>query len=322
MAGRILVTGSSGFVGGALGARLRAAGWAVTGLSRGAPRDGACDVHVAHDLTRPLPADLGRFDAIVHCAALASPWASPAAYEAANVTGLRHMLEFAAASGAGRFVFLSSTSVHYRFGDSVGMSGEEPWPERPINLYAASKRRGEAMVRASDLPWTIVRPRAVFGPGDTVVFPRILQAASRGMLPRLRRSDGVRPVADLLYIDNLTWFLQRVLELGAPGVFDISDGRPREIEAMLDEVLTTLGLPLPAREVNVGTAMALARALEFVSATFQGWKEPPVTRFGVSSLAYSRTVDVTRARALAGEPPVSQEEGMAAFVAWQKAQAA
>lgn len=322
MAARILVTGTSGFVGGALGARLRRAGCEVTGVSRRAPREGACDAALAHDLTRPLPPDLGRFDAIVHCAALASPWAAPSAYEAANVTALRNMLDFAKASGSGRFVFLSSTSVHYRFGDSVGMSGEEPWPEEPINLYADSKRRGEAMVRDSGLRWTIVRPRAVFGPGDTVVFPRILQAARIGMLPRLRRADGVRPVADLLYIDNLTWFLQRVLELDADGVFDISDGRPREIEGMLDEVLGRLGLPLPTREMQVSTLMALARVLEFISATFQNWAEPAVTRFGVSSLAYSRTVDVSRARALAGEPPVSQEDGMAAFVAWQKAQPA
>lgn len=322
MAARILVTGTSGFVGGALSARLRREGYDVTGVSRREARDGACDVCLRHDLTTPLPTDLGRFDAVVHCAALASPWAAPSAYEAANITALRNVLDFARASGSGRFVFLSSTSVHYRFGDSVGMSGEEPWSDPPINLYAASKRRGEAMVRDSGLRWTIVRPRAVFGPGDTVVFPRILEAARRGMLPRLRRADGVRPVADLLFIDNLTWFLQRVLELDTDGVFDISDGRPREIEGMLDEVLGRLGLPPPTREVNVGTAMAMARVLEFVSAAFQNWAEPAVTRFGVSSLAYSRTVDVSRARALAGEPPVSQDDGMAAFVAWQKAQAA
>ncbi|MGE0045363.1 MAG: NAD-dependent epimerase/dehydratase family protein, partial [Hyphomonadaceae bacterium] len=92
MAARILVTGSSGFVGGALGRWLREhEGAHVTGLSRTPPREGACDERVAHDLALGAPF-LPAYDAIVHCAALAAPWAKPAAYERANIDGLRHML--------------------------------------------------------------------------------------------------------------------------------------------------------------------------------------------------------------------------------------
>ena len=73
-------------IGHAIGARQ--GGQLVTGLSRRPPRPEACDAHIAHDLTRPLPPEAGRFDVVVHCAALASPWASPRAYEDANILGL------------------------------------------------------------------------------------------------------------------------------------------------------------------------------------------------------------------------------------------
>jgi nucleoside-diphosphate-sugar epimerase len=317
---RVLVTGSSGFVGGALGRRLRSAGSAeVTGLSRNPPRPEACDRFIAHDLAAgPPPDDVGPIDVVVHCAALALPWAAPTAYVRANIDGLRHMLEFSARAEVRRFVFISSSSVHYAFADQYGLTEETPWPEQPINLYAASKRRGEAMVRASGLPWTIVRPRAVFGPGDTVVFPRILRAASEGVLPRLTRADKVTPRANLLYIENLCWFLQRVLELDAGGVFNLADEEEIPTPALLDEVLARLGLPPPQRSLPVGAALAAAGAFEAMSRMFGGWREPAVTRFGVASLAYSKTFDLSRAHAVLGRPPVALRDGLDDFIAWQK----
>jgi 2-alkyl-3-oxoalkanoate reductase len=319
---RALVTGSSGFVGGALGAFLRARGWEVAGVSRTPPRPGACDRFVACDLSQGPPDGVGPVDAIVHAAALAAPWGSPAAYRAANVDALLHMLAFAAGAKPRRFVFVSSTAVAYAFRDQEAIGEDTPWPQRPINLYAASKRAGEALVRGSGLPWTIVRPRAVFGPGDTVVFPRILHAAARGMLPRLTRTDGVRPHANLLYIDNLCWFIARVLERDAPGVFDLADDPPVDTWALLDDVLARLGLPPPRRRVPVRAALAAAGAYEAAWRLAKGWAEPPVTRFGVASLAFSKTFDLARAHAALGRPPVSLAQGLDAFVAWRGAQGA
>lgn len=317
---RVLVTGSSGFVGGALGAALRRAGRTVVGLSRTPPRPDACDLHIRHDLTQQLPDTIGPCDVVVHCAALASPWAAPQDYEAANIVGLRNILDWAEANAVPRFVFISSSSVQYAFADQLDLAEETPWPEQPINLYADSKRRGEAMVRASSLDWTIVRPRAVYGPGDTVVFPRILHAAKKGVLPRLRRVDRKVPSIDLLYIDNLCWFLERILDGGHGGVFNLADGQSMETPALLTTVLSRLGLPEPRLELSVGAAMALAGAFEFTSRWLQNWREPPVTKFGVASLAYSKTIDTRKAVSLLGTPPVSFDDGLDAFIRWQAEQ--
>lgn len=316
----VLVTGTSGFVGAAVGRRLRALGASVTGLSRSPPRDGACDRHVRHDLASPLPDDLPRFDAIVHCAALASPWAKLSAYRLANVVGLERMLAFAQRRPPERFVFLSSSAVHYSWGDTTEVTETTPWPGQAINAYARSKRLGEAMVRKSDLPWTIVRPRAVYGPGDTVVFPRILHAARAGVLPDLIRFDGVVPRADLLFVENLAAYVGRILEVDAGGVFLLTDGSAVEIPAMLREVLSALGLPGPKRRVPVAAALAAAGAMELASVMLNDWREPAATRFGVSSLGFSRTFDISRALECLGPAPFTREHGMAAFIDWQRKQ--
>jgi nucleoside-diphosphate-sugar epimerase len=318
---RVFITGSSGFVGGALGAWLRHRTSAtVVGLSRSPPRPEACDIHIRHDLTNPLPDSVEPCDVLVHCAALASPWAAPQDYEAANILALRNVLAWAEAKAVPHFVFISSSAVQYAFADQLELAEDTPWPADPINLYASSKRRGEAMVAASPLNFAIVRPRAVYGPGDTVVFPRILQAARKGVLPRLRRRDSKVPRISLLYIDNLCWFLERILDSGQSGVFNLADGQSVETPALLTTVLSRLGLREPQLELGVGAAMALAGAFELRSRWLQSWREPPVTKFGVASLAYSKTIDMRKAEQLLGVPPVRLEDGLNAFLQWQSEQ--
>jgi nucleoside-diphosphate-sugar epimerase len=319
MSCRVLVTGVSGFVGGALGVHLRSlGGYHVTGISRGAARDGAVDEFRAWDLTQPLPADLGTFDAIVHAAALSAPWGAPAAFQAQNVQATRNMLAFARGSGCRKFVFISSSSVYYRHGDQLGITEDTPFPTKPINEYAATKVEGERLVRESGLPAVILRPRAVFGPGDTVLFPRILRAARKGVLPRMKRSDGTAPLGDVIYIENLSHYIERALALPCEGAFNLTNNEPVDLFAFLRDVVVRLELRPAERAVPVPLAFAIAGAMEWGSRLLGGYREPPITRFGVEVMAYSKTFNVTRAVETFGPPPVSLAEGVERFVQWQR----
>lgn len=323
MADRILITGTSGFIGSALGRMLRERqGFEVFGVSRRPPLAGATDDHLAHDLSAPLPSSVPRADVIIHCAARASPWGSEQDYHRDNILTLQHMLDFAERAKPRRFMFISSSSVHYGFADQEGLREDTPWPARPVSRYAASKRAGEALVRGlKGIPWTILRPRAVFGPGDTVLFPRILEAARRGALPEIARR-GKPATTNLLSIDNLCHYVESVVLRDAGGVFLLTDRETIDIAHELRGVFQRLGIPPPGRRIGPRTALAAAGALELAYRVLGRRDEPPATRFGVANLAYTRTFDISRAIAELGAPPFTTAQGIDAFVEWQKAQPA
>lgn len=308
---KILVTGTSGFVGGAVGRYLRSRGHHVTGLSRRPPRAEATDRTLAHDLARPAP-ELGPFDAVIHAAALSAPWGRPAAFDAANVEGTRHALAIAARSEA-RFILISSSSVLYAPGDQQGLP-EQPAPDTPpVNDYARTKRAAEALTAAYPGVWAILRPRAVYGVGDTVLFPRIARAARLRLLPRFRQA--VPAQGDLVSIDTLVRQVARAVEGDARGIFHLIDPAPVRIEAFVTDVLAGLGLPGPALTISPDLARKAAGRLEALSRR-TGWWEPPLTGFGIEVFTATKTFDDRRARALLGLPDVPTEVAVDRFRRW------
>ncbi len=308
---KILVTGTSGFVGGAVGRYLRSRGHHVTGLSRRTPRPEAADRAVAHDLTRPI-ADLAPFDIVIHAAALSAPWGRPAAFDKANVDATSHALALAARTRA-RFILISSSSVLYAPGDQDRLPEAHAPDTPPVNDYARTKRAAEALTAAYPGPWAILRPRAVYGVGDTVLFPRIARAARLRLLPRFRQA--VPAQGDLVSIDTLVRQVARAVEGQAAGIFHLIDPAPVRIEAFVSEVLSRLGLPGPALTVDVDRARKAAAALETVS-RWTGWWEPPLTRFGIEVFTATKTFEDTRTRAVLGMPDVPTDLAVDRFRRW------
>ena len=148
---RLAITGGTGFVGSHLIDVALAAGHRVNALTRRdqPPREGL--EWIAGDLaSREALEQLVRdADAIIHVAgAINAP--NAAGFEQGNVAGTLAMLAAATAGGIRRFVHVSS------------LAAREP----KLSLYGASKARAEALVMSSGLDWAIVRPPAVYGPGD------------------------------------------------------------------------------------------------------------------------------------------------------------
>jgi nucleoside-diphosphate-sugar epimerase len=196
------------------------------------------------------------------------------------------------------------------------MTEETPFPETPINEYARTKLLGEAAVKAYQGPWCILRPRAVFGPGDTVVFPRVLRAARAGTLPWIEADEMV--MGDLIYIDSLVAYIIRAIERCATGSYNLTNDHPVPLLAFLGDVLGRLGLPPPTRRMRAKTMMRVATAIEAAYRVLPFLGEPPVTRFGVSVFSYSKTFDVSKALRDLGQPSVPFSEAVSQFVEWQK----
>jgi 2-alkyl-3-oxoalkanoate reductase len=314
---QILVTGASGFVGGAFMRRFASrTDLDLIGLGR---RVTALPAYHRVDLTKPFDLPINP-DVVIHAAARASPWGTPREFEVQNVTATQHVIDFCRRHGHPRLLYVSSSSVFYRNAHQYNLAESSPVGPTFVNAYAATKYRGEQLLQAYEGESAILRPRAVFGPGDTVLFPRVLAAARKGVLPLFTGATET-VMGDLIYIDVLADYLMRAATLpGIRGSYNLTNGEPVPLQQLLLDVLARLDLPAPTRRVRISTAMRVAGAMEWLYRTFRIPGEPPITQFGVGVFAYSKTFDVTRALTELGPPTVSLRKGVDAFVAWQRAQ--
>lgn len=314
---KILITGASGFVGGSFCRHFANRNdLEIRGIGRR-----PCDIpgYTRLDLTQPLQLNW-KPDVVIHAAARSSPWGSLREFRRQNILATQNVIEFCNTQKVPRLVYISSSSVFYREADQLGMTEQSPIGPAFVNHYARTKFEGEQLLRSFSGSWVILRPRAVFGPHDTVLFPRILRAAQQGKMAFISRPTSPA-VGDLIYIDSLCDYLLRAaLDTGVTGEFNLTNNEPVEIQAFLMRIFAELGLPTPTRSIPRDRALIIGTTIEWLFKCFIPWKEPPITRFGVGVLGFSKTFDVSKCLRILGQPSVSLEDGLQRFITWQKQQ--
>jgi len=318
---KILITGSSGFVASSFCKQFSNRNdLEIVGLTR---RPEHRQNEILWDLRFPL--DLNFIpDIFIHAAAKSSPWGTLEDFRKDNVQATRNVVDFCRAKQIKKLVYISSSSVYYRFEDQFDLTEKSPVGPKFASFYAQTKYEGEQIVKSlaetSATRVVILRPRAVFGPNDSVLFPRILKAALKGQMTSIQRPTGPA-LGDLIYIDSLCdYLLKAALEKDVNGDFNLTNNETIEIQSFLFEILQQLGLPKVTRKVSQKTAFRVATFLELFYKIFMPNIEPPITRFGVGVLSYSKTFDVSKSLAAFGAPTVSLAEGARRFVEWQKGQ--
>jgi len=119
-------------------------------------------------------------------------------------------------------VHLSTSSVYDAFTPTVEVSESVPPARRFLSSYSASKTVAELELAGVDA--AILRPHAVYGPGDTTLLPRLLAAVRRG---RLVLPEGAQVRHSLTHIDNLVLAVRRALDPASPaGTYNIADDTP------------------------------------------------------------------------------------------------
>jgi nucleoside-diphosphate-sugar epimerase len=236
---KLAMTGATGFVGGRLLDLALAEGHEVIALTRRSrnERHGVTWVQGALDCRPALKRLVEEADALIHVAGVISGTAEE--FEAGNVAGTLALLAAATAAGLHRVVHVSS------------LAAREPG----LSLYGASKARAEELVKSSGLDWAIVRPPAVYGPGDRETL-ELFKAAKMGIVP-LPPSGRI----SLIHADDLARLLLSLAWPEAPArvVYEPDDGREggwthREFAAALAAAQDrrALALPVPAPLIRLG----------------------------------------------------------------------
>lgn len=317
----ILVTGASGFIGGAFLHRFAGRqDLHLTGVGRrdnpGLPA--SVSWH-ALPLNRLQELDVVP-DVVIHAAGRASPWGTRAEYARDNIETTRQVLAFCRARGMPRLIFLSTAAVSYRFAHQYHLGEEAATGEAFTSEYGRSKYCAEQLMADYEGEKTILRPCAVFGPGDRLLFPPLLAAARKRQLWRLQSAGGPAQ-ADLLHIDALCdYLLLAATRTSLQPCYHLSSAQPVAIDALLGEVLQALSLPPVKRTMSLKIALAAAGGLERVWRGLSLTGEPPITRFGVAVFGYSSVLDVTRMLRDFGPPTRPFAQSLRAFLEQNKGQ--
>ncbi|WP_019447845.1 NAD(P)-dependent oxidoreductase [Cupriavidus sp. BIS7] len=255
-------------------------------------------------------------DAIVHCAALSSPWGRYDDFHRANVVSTAEVVAACEAHGVPRLVHVSTPSIYFGFADRIGIREDAELPS-PANDYVRTKLAAEALVQEAGLrAVAILRPRALFGPWDQTLMPRILRVLHKGALPIMR---GGHIQLDLTYIDNAVDAAWLALTKPLPrqvNIYNVSNGEPRELSDLLSVMAREFALPLRTRKLPWPVVDALARGMESAARIF-GRGEPVLTRYSAAVLAFSQTLDVSALRnELGWRPRISIDEGIGRHARW------
>jgi nucleoside-diphosphate-sugar epimerase len=316
---RAFVTGGSGFIGGRLIERLRADGHEVRGLARS--EDAADRIRarggepVAGELADPRAIEHGAADCewAFHAAAALGDWGDRAEFERVNVEGTRTALESCARAGVKRFVHVGTEAALLAGEPLVEVDETAPLrPDSPV-LYSSTKARAEQLVLAANrdgFETVVVRPRFVWGRGDTTLLPTMVEMVRAG---RFAWIGGGRHRTSITHVDNVVEGLVLGADRGLPGnAYFVTDGEPVVFREFVSELLSTQGVQAPSRSIPAPLAGALAVGGETAWRLLPLPGRPPVTRFAYWASSQECTIRIDKARAQLGYEPVkSRPEGLA-----------
>jgi nucleoside-diphosphate-sugar epimerase len=314
----VFVTGGSGFIGGRLIERLCAEGHLVRALARSS----AAEESVRARGAEPVPGELADVAGMragadgcqlaFHAAATLGDWGRREDFEQGNVVGTHNVLRACEDAGVRRFVHVGTEAALLAGRPLVEVDETAPLrPDSPA-LYSATKARAEQAVLAANgerFETVVVRPRFVWGRGDTTLLPVIVDMVRAG---RFAWIGGGRQRTSTTHVDNTVEGLVLGANRGRPGnAYFVTDGEPVVFREFVARLLATQGVDAPTRSVPSPVAGALAIAGETAWRLLPLPGRPPLTRFAYWVSAQECTIRIDKARQQLGyQPQKSIEDGL------------
>jgi nucleoside-diphosphate-sugar epimerase len=326
---RAFVTGGSGFVGRHLITALKARGDQVRALARSP----AAMAAVAEVGAEPFEGDLSDADrlrpgmegcdTVFHAAAYVKSWGPREEFYEANVRGTERVLEAARAAGVKRLVHISTEAVLVDGTPLVNVNETWPVPERPIGDYPSTKAEAERRVlsvSSPDFTTVAVRPRFVWGKGDTSLLPAFIEAVQKG---RFKWFSGGRYLSSVCHVANCVEGALLAAEKGRGGeAYFLTDGEPVVFRDFITEMLKTQHVDPGTGTMPFGLAAVAATVGDLLWGALHLGGRPPLTRTELLLMGREVTVSDAKARQELGyEGRMTREEGLREMKAAYREQA-
>ncbi len=247
-----------------------------------------------------------------HAAAALGDWGKREDFERDNVAGTSNALRACVDAGVRRFVHVGTEAALLAGQPLVNVDETAPLrPDSPA-LYSSTKARAERLVLEANthaFETVAVRPRFVWGRGDTTLLPTMAELVRSG---RFAWIGGGRHLTATTHVDNAVEGLVRGAIRGAPGnAYFVTDGEPVVFRDFVSEMLHTQGVESPTRSIPTAVAHALAVAGEAAWRALPLPGRPPLTRFAYWVSSQECTIKIDKARTQLGYEPVrSRSEGL------------
>jgi 2-alkyl-3-oxoalkanoate reductase len=321
---RVLVTGGTGFTGKALVERLLDQGHQVValdykeGLETDHLRARGAEVILGSVTDRPIvERSMKDVEFVFHLAAAFRELNVPNSfYDQVNVEGTRNVLDAARRQGVRKFVYCSTCGVH---GNVDHPPANEDAPIRPADYYQRTKYEAEPYVKRDAGPTmetVILRPAAIYGPGDPERFYMIFKRVARGTFPMF---GSGRTLYHPLYIDNLVdaFLLCIPPKIGNGREYLIADEEYYPIEEIVRAVARALDVKVKIPHYPVWPVVAVGHVVEKLCKPFG--IVPPIFPRRVDWYRQNRAFDISRAkRELGYRPRIALEEGLRVTGAWYR----
>ena len=315
MSGHVAVTGATGFIGRHLTAHLVARGIDVRAIVRpDSPHAAPAGTTVVRAplVASALEEAFSGADTVVHLAGVVRAVGDDV-YTAVNVDGTRAVAE-AARAVAARLIHISSLAAVGPASASAPRSESDP--PHPLTPYGKSKLAGEQVVTSvTGLRWTILRPAAVYGPGDRAMLP-LFRLATRGILPLIGPSNAAYT---FVHVGDVVRAIDAAIDARADSD-TVFVGHPRPVSAreILEEIRTAVGRPALLVRVPAPLGRMAAAASDVVERVIG--RPLPLNRRRYSELlaeGFVCRVDRLRDR-LGIVAAIDLREGLAQTVAWYR----
>jgi nucleoside-diphosphate-sugar epimerase len=319
---KVLITGGTGFTGKALVKRLIDQGHQVVamdykeGIKTQEIRDWGAEVVIGSVTDRDIvDRTVKGVDVVHHLAAAFRELDVPDSYyEEVNIQGTVNVLEAAKREKVKRFIYCSTCGVH---GNVDNPPAAETAPIKPADYYQRTKYAAEPLVLAEHGPnfsTLVVRPAAIYGPGDPERFGMIFRRVNKGVFPIF--GDG-KALYHPLYVDNFVDVLENVLQpgVGDGGVYLIADEEYVEIEELVKRVARAMGREVRLPHYPFLPLSVAGHIMERVCKPFK--VTPPIFPRRVDWYRQNRAFDIGKAkRELDYTPGVGLDEGLRRTAEW------